>query len=162
MWRQRQTAETLAEEWIMALNNKDVEALVSLCHVPFYYGRKPLFSPEEIWDEFQGYFATNVWLRTEVRSKTARTIAELRKGDDGLRDLVLGYFGLNNKRIRGQEKIYEKMKGIWLNRTRNELHLDDRDFVIIVTANAEGSESELVSVFARRHDADLKIAGTEK
>ena len=162
MWQQRQAAEKLAEEWITALNNKDIEALVSLCHVPFYFGRKLLFSPEEIWDEFQRYFATSVWLRTEVRSKTARTIAELREGDDVLRDLVLGYFGLNDERIRGQEKIYEKMKGMWLNRARNELQLSDRDFAIIVTANAEGSGSELVSVFVRRHDADLKIAGTEK
>jgi hypothetical protein len=160
LWQQKRTAENLAEEWIQAMNEKDTEALARLAYIPFYFDNKPIFSSQEVKQQYRKYFSENVWLETQIRGAKAATIAELKGQNDELKAIVFRHFGLSN-RLRGVEKVYEKMRDLWLDRALNQLQMTDEDFIVIVSANAYGLGNELISVFLRGRDGNLKIAGME-
>lgn len=131
---QKQEAEKLATDWFAALLRNDVDALVQMSDLPFYFDQEILVRQEDLRSRYQQMGAKQGSpSKLKLQSIKVQTIAELKKsGYDTTRDRLL-----------------------------DSLHLDEDDFAITLMLSLEGlgSNAEGLGLYTRKRGKEIKLAG---
>ena len=132
--KRRQDAEKLATDWLAALLRNDVDTLVQLSDLPFYFDQEILVREEDLRNRYQQMGAKQKSPSLlKLQSIKVQTIAELKQGG------------------------YDTTK----DRLLDSLHLDDDDFAITLMVGLEGlsSHGEGIGLFTRKRENQIKLAG---
>ena len=130
----RQDAEKLGTDWLAALLRNDVDTLVQLSDLPFYFDQEILVREEDLRNRYQQMGAKQKSPSLlKLQSIKVQTIAELKQGG------------------------YDTTK----DRLLDSLHLDDDDFAITLMVGLEGlsSKAEGIGLFTRKRANKIKLAG---
>ena len=130
---QRQEAEKLATDWFAALLRGDVNALVQMSDLPFFFDQEIFVTQEDLRTRYQEIVGKQGG-RSPLRLQSIRvqTIAEMKKaGYDTRRDRLL-----------------------------DSLNLDEDDFAIVLMVKSEqGPSEEGIGLYTRKRGKEIKLAG---
>lgn len=126
-------AEKIASDYIAAIDNRDIETVMKLVDIPFYFDNEILASLADVRSRFLEWWEREPEDRGyRIDSLKAKTVSELKsEGYDTNRDRVL-----------------------------SNLRIEDDDIVVIIIAGTEALPGQGVMVVFRKVDDNIKIAGT--
>jgi S1-C subfamily serine protease len=132
--RDRQDAESLVSRWLAAALSRDIQTLVDLAEMPFYFDQEIVVRREDLRAKLEQMSAraadnTAAW---KIQSIRATTVGELRaKGDEANRDRVL-----------------------------SSLSMTDADWQVVVLVSEPGRSSpEGTAFFVRKIGGTMKLVG---